>query len=150
MGKIKIVGQTGSFDYETVNDLVIKLAEEYYFKNDTENLVKIRVDGKARLYRKASPLICYTLNKTYNLKSKCHKLAGDVYLEKSHPETVKLEDGTYTHSGFVVEVNGIRYLKSDERVVKLYNGGYGLKSQCSSLSTKYYGKECWVMPSEDL
>ena len=149
MGKIKIVGHTGTFDYETVVELVIKLKDEFYFKSDTDNLVKIKVDGKTKLYRKANPLICYTLNKTYNLKSNCHKLANEIFLEKSHPDTVKLIDGAYTHISFVVNINGIYYLKSDERITKLYNGGYGLKENSTLLSSKYYGNNIYIVPSEE-
>lgn len=136
MTNIKIVGETSTYDYEVVKDSVIQLGGLWYWKHSPE-LVKVVVEGKKRLYRKESPLLCYTLSKTYQLKKECYEIAPNVWVGKKDPETVKMDDGTYTHSSWVVVVGGKRYLRSDERIVKTIDGHWVLKDTCVKLAKEY-------------
>jgi hypothetical protein len=148
MGNIRIVGEASLYDYEVVKDSVIQLGGLWYWKHSPE-LVKVTIDGKKRLYRKESVLICYTLSRTYQLKRDCYEIAPNIWVGKKDPDTIKLEDGTYTHTSWVVDINGKRYLKSDERLIRTVNGNFTLKELCVQLAPEY-GKEVFTENTPEL
>jgi hypothetical protein len=90
------------------------------------------------LFRKSSPLICMTLEGEHVMRKECEEIAPGIFVERDHRNTVKLEDGSYTHSSYCLRIGRKSYLKTDERVIKDYQGEYCLKEDCVQLSTKYY------------
>lgn len=140
MPNIKVVGDPQTYEYDLVKSSVIQLGGLYYFKHDTKNLVKVKVEGGGyRLYRITSPLICKTVNGTYEKKSNCIKLTDTEYLDKNHPDTVKLHDGTHTHKQWAVKIHNQFYLQTDPLIVKT-SKNYCLKEECIQLNPDYYSK----------
>jgi hypothetical protein len=55
---INVVGHSNLYPYNKIKDAVIYLGGSYYFKNDEENLVKVKDStGKNRFFRKKSKLV---------------------------------------------------------------------------------------------
>lgn len=151
MPKIKVVGHSTLYELDEIKDTIIYLGGRYYFKHDSENLIKVTTPSGYRLYRKESPLVCKTANGTFAKKTNCILTEDGLYLEKLHPDTVKLTNGKFTHRKWTVQIDGKYYLKTDESIVKDYvTGRYVPKNTTVKLCEKYYGKEANVVFSPDL
>lgn len=149
MAKIKIVGETSTYDLEQVSDTIIQLGGEYYWKH-SDQLVKVVVDGKKRLYRKTSPLLCFTLDRSYALKKNCHQIGENIWIEKTSPSLVKLGENNYSHAEFCVRIGNKWYLKSDEAVVKTLNNGYQLRTSTVQMASEVYGNNVYELNTPDL
>lgn len=142
MPNIKVVGQTSTYDLETIKESVILLGGQYYFKHDEENLIKVKTPGGGyRLYRKNSPKIVKTVDNNYHLKADCVEIDTGIYLAKNSPNTVKLENDTFTHINWCATIHNKRYLKTDPRLTKTRSGGYALKDEVIQLNERVYGKD---------
>jgi len=144
MSKIKVVGTSTTYDFDEVEDAVIFLGGKYYFKHDEENLIKVKTPSGYRLYRKDSPLICKTVNGTHAKKSDCIKTSDDLYFEKIHPDTIKLDNGEYTHKKWCIMVGNKYYLKTDP-LVNTKTVGFALKSKCITMCEERYGANIYDM-----
>lgn len=135
MSKIKIEGTSQTYPLSEVEDSVIQLSGNWYWRDDTKNLTKVN----GRYYRKASPLIVFSeTTQTFELKSKCVKTKDGLWLVIDNPNTIKIENEYYKKS-FCTLVKGNYYVKSDPRLVRCYySKDYTLKLDAIKLSDNYY------------
>jgi hypothetical protein len=123
--KISVVGHSAQYEYSVVADTVVKLSGRWYFKHDTERVVRIKdMSGNRRFYRINSPLLFYDpIDERYYLKSEAVVVDG-VYLNPRSSNVVKTVDDKYARRNFCVEISpGRHVLKTDStRLVMGPNG----------------------------
>lgn len=138
MPKINIVGESALFELDDVKNTVIHLGGKWFFKHDSQNLVKVKTDKGIRLFRKESKLIVQTANETHVLKSKALVNDEGVFFDPNSSDTIII-DGKPTLSKWAVKINSKWYLKTDPQIVRTRNGNYELLSRCVKLAERYYG-----------
>jgi hypothetical protein len=120
---ISIVGQKHQMVYGKIKNAVIQMSDGfYYYKDDDTNLVKVRVDGKTKLFRKKSKLIAL-VDGEYILKQDVVFTTDGIPLNKNHVDTVQLVNGNWTRRAFTVDIEGKYYLVSDPTLVKCFASG---------------------------
>jgi hypothetical protein len=147
--KIKIEGDSRSFDLQDVDGSVIQLSGKWFWRDDSERVTRVTVNGKKRYYRLKSNLICFCeTTKKHELKSQCVLTKDNLWLLKEHENTV-LIDGQYYQKKYTVEIGNQRYLLTDDRIVKDYNHLYILKKDALALSSKFYQKNLFISKNSD-
>ena len=133
---INVEGNTRNYTYREVQDSVIKLGDKFYFKDDTERLVRVSDNGKYRLFRKQSPLVVHVGGGKYVLKKDAIYTEDKVWLSK---ENVVYVDGKPVRSAYCTEIDGRQYMLTDKELVKcVFTRKYCLKNRAVALSPKYY------------
>lgn len=113
---IEIVGKKGVMPYSKVKDAVIFLGDQWFWKDDNENLVKIAdPSGKKRLFRKTSKLIVEIRKGVFVHKNSVIKTPDGILLDKDDPDTVVV-DGKVTRRAYTIDIDGELYLKSDPKI----------------------------------
>lgn len=140
---IEIIGERSSFDYDEVKRDVVCLnyggKKNYYWKSSRE-IVKIN----GRYYRKSSPLVVKTIDKTYELKKDAIKLGDGSYSRRGSHRVAEF-NGEFFNKAHLVEIGGVTYKRSDPRVVRTQNEGEQLRKDCVKLSSEIYGgSDVWV------
>lgn len=136
---ITVVGHETPYPYSKVKDAVLRLSGEFYFKHDTDNLVRVKDPaGKKRYFRKKSKLVYEISPGKFIHKSFLVKTEDGVYLDKSDPNTIVI-DGKLTRRDYAVEIDGNYYLRTSPLIGTCgITGKYCLKSEMIELHQKYY------------
>ena len=137
---ITIMGYSDKIPYGKIKNAVIYLGGNFYYKSDTNNLVKIEdSSGKKRLYRKSSKLIQEIAKDKFVHKNNIVYTEDGIALDKRDPDTV-IVNGNYTRRCYTVEIDGTLYLKSNPEVVRCnVSSEHILKENAIELSKKVYG-----------
>ncbi len=142
MTKIKIHGESKTFESEKVMESIVKINTLYYWR-DSEAITK--VDG--RFFRKESPLIIKDYKGEYILRRTAIMLAPGVFASPEDSNVVQLIDGGWTSKDLCVQVEGQYYLETDSRIVRnfavdigLSGNLYVLKEKSVPLVSDFYGK----------
>lgn len=142
---IKIVGEEQDWVKSEVQDMVVKLNKAYYWKHDTEHVVRIATDEGYQFFTKKSKKIVKDAFGQYRLKSETVVTLEGVRVPKNHNHLRYINDkGVYTFSGWIYDGKHI----SDNSIIvdpinRILHDKAALK-----LSSKLYGVFAHVRPGE--
>jgi hypothetical protein len=124
--------------YGKVKGAVIYLGGEFFFKDDENHITQVEITkGKRRHFRKKSKMIVEVAPGKYALRKNTITTPDGVLLDILSDDVVQIE-GQYVRKEYTVEIEGIRYLKSNPKIVKCQASGEStFKEYCIELSPKY-------------
>ncbi len=136
---INVVGHETPYPYSKVKDAILNLGGVFYFKHDSDNLVRVKdSSGKKKYFRKKSKLIYEISPGKFIHKSFLIRTEDGILLDKSDPNTIVI-DGKLTKKDYAVEINGKYYLRTNPQVhACALTGNFCLKSEMLQLHPKYY------------
>ena len=89
---INVVGHETPYPYSKVKDAILNLGGVFYFKHDSDNLVRVKdSSGKKKYFRKKSKLIYEISPGKFIHKSFLIRTEDGILLDKSDPNTIVID-----------------------------------------------------------